>query len=139
MGHMLKVVLMILPLVLLSFPYMLASAQSVKSVEAEGSIVSFNGSPHSGLWVAEADFEDGGSMLAVFKSNTDDIFVITIKGVDSVFGSDKSTITGTGFVAKNGVLLKEAAGTATLSETALELKISDDFIVIGKTTSFTKK
>jgi len=118
---------------------MLASAQSVKSVEAEGSIVSFNGSPHSGLWVAEADFEDGGSMLAVFKSNTDDIFVITIKGVDSVFGSDKSTITGTGFVAKNGVLLKEAAGTATLSETALTLRISDDFIVIGKTTSFTKK
>lgn len=136
---MLKIALMILPLVLLSFPYMLASAQSVKSIEAEGSIVSFNGSPHSGLWVAEANFEDGGSILAVFKSSADDIFIITIKGDDSVFGSDKSTITGTGFVAKNGVLLKEADGTATLSETALELKVGNDFIVIGKTTSFTKK
>lgn len=128
-------------LVLISVPSMLAFAESTsKTVEATGSITSFNGSPHSGLWAGGANFDSGtGSVVSVFKSDAGDIFVITVKGDRLTFDENSFTVMGTGFVAKNGVLLEEGNGTAWISDSRMQIRVNGDVDISGQTTSFTVK
>ncbi len=138
---MLKAAMMLFALVLVSPTYTLATAESgFKSIEVTGSIVLFNDSPHSGLWAAEVDFDHvRGDIISVSKNDANDIFVVTIKGEDVVFEADNLKISGTAFVTKNGVLLEEGDGTASISESEMQVKMNGKVVVTGQTISFTKK
>ena len=56
-----------------------------------------------------------------------------------IFDEDGLTIVGTGFVAKNGMLLDEGNGVAKISESIMEIKVNDDVVVSGHTLSFEMK
>ena len=139
--QMLKIPILIVALVLVSSQYVLASAEpSSKSIEAAGNIVSFNNSPHSGLWAAQASVDSNkGDLMSVFKNDAGDIFIVTVKGDDFVVDEQGLTISGTGFVAKNNVLLKQGNGTATISESSMEIRVNGDVVVSGQTLSFETK
>ena len=139
--QMLKIPTLILALVLVSTQYVLASAEpSSKSIEATGNVVSFNNSPHSGLWAAEASVDNNkGDLVSVFKNDAGDIFIVTVKGDDFMVDEQGLTISGTGFVAKNNVLLKQGNGTARISESSMEIRVNGDVVVSGQTLSFETK
>lgn len=130
-----------LALAALSFPYLMASAQSdVSLIESSGTIISFNQSPHSGPWVAEANIDGQvGSILAVFRNDVGDIFVVTIAGSDLAFDGNNVFLSGTGLVAKNGLVLEEASGSARISEDSITVSVGDRLTVIGTTTTFIEK
>ncbi|MFQ5940713.1 MAG: hypothetical protein ACE5KA_03325 [Nitrososphaerales archaeon] len=139
--RMLTTPVMLLALVLVSTPFMLAFAESsAKNIEASGTVALFNSSPHSGLWAAGADIDkDTGNLVAVFKNDNGDIFVITIAGEDLVLDENGLTIAGKGFVAQNGVLLKEGNGTGKINENGMQIRVNGDIVISGQTTSFEMK
>ena len=139
--QMLKIPILILALVLVSSQYVPASAEpSSKSIKAAGNVVSFNNAPHSGLWAAEASVDSNmGDLVSVFKNDAGDIFIVTVKGDHFMIDEQGLTISGTGFVAKNNVLLKQGNGTARISESSMEIRVNGDVVVSGQTLSFETK
>lgn len=116
--------------------YAIASAESA-NVEASGYIVSYNNSTYMGLWAATADLEVGkGDLISVFKNGDGDIFVVTVKGEGLEVYEDGIAIEGKGIVAKNGALLREGDGIATINDDTVEIKVNGDTAISGKTGSF---
>ncbi|MFQ5970574.1 MAG: hypothetical protein ACE5J2_08800 [Nitrososphaerales archaeon] len=136
--QMLKTMTLLLALVLVS-PYMAAAVHSPTTIEATGSVLLLNDSPQSGLWAAVADFESGtGDIVSAFENDQGDIYVITVKG-DSVFEGEGLTISGEGYLAKNGELLTEGNGTARISEIGMQITVNGDTVVSGQTVYFETK
>lgn len=128
----------LMALVIVSAPVMLAYAQS-GTIEADGSILTFNGSRHSGLWAANIDLENNtGNIVSVFKNEDGDIFVITVRAVE-VDQDDDLTMSGKGFVAMNGELLKEGDGSVLITKNRMEIRVNGDIVISGKTLSFEMK
>ena len=138
---MLKVVVVLFLLSLVYFPHMLSAKEfDFTNIEATGSILLFNDSSHMGLWTAVAYLDNiAGELVSMFTNNESDIFIVTVRGEDLIFDDDGLTIVGTGFVAKNGVLLDEGNGVVKISENIMEIKVNDDVVVSGHTLSFEMK
>ncbi|MBE43740.1 MAG: hypothetical protein CMO16_00960 [Thaumarchaeota archaeon] len=138
---MLKVVVVLFLLSLVYFPHMLTATEfDFTNIEATGSILLFNDSSHMGLWTAVAYLDNiAGELVSMFTNNESDIFIVTVRGEDLIFDDDGLTIVGTGFVAKNGVLLDEGNGVVKISENIMEIKVNDDVVVSGHTLSFEMK
>ena len=139
--YMLKVVVVLFLLSLVYFPHMLTATEfDFTNIEATGSILLFNDSSHMGLWTAVAYLDNiAGELVSMFTNNESDIFIVTVRGEDLIFDDDGLTIVGTGFVAKNGVLLDEGNGVVKISENIMEIKVNDDVVVSGHTLSFEMK
>ena len=139
--YMLKVVVVLFLLSLVYFPHMLTATEfDFTNIEATGSILLFNDSSHMGLWTAVAYLDNiAGELVSMFTNNESDIFIVTVRGEDFIFDDDGLTIVGTGFVAKNGVLLDEGNGVVKISENIMEIKVNDDVVVSGHTLSFEMK
>ena len=139
--YMLKVVVVLFLLSLVYFPHMLSAKEfDFTNIEATGSILLFNDSSHMGLWTAVAYLDNiAGELVSMFTNNESDIFIVTVRGEDLIFDDDGLTIVGTGFVAKNGVLLDEGNGVVKISENIMEIKVNDDVVVSGHTLSFEMK
>ncbi|MFQ5970587.1 MAG: hypothetical protein ACE5J2_08865 [Nitrososphaerales archaeon] len=131
----LKMRILGLALLIALVPYTSAFAESSSNtIDAVGTVSSFNDSPASGLWAAVADFESGtGDIVAVFENEQGDIYVVTVRG-DSAFEGEDLTISGEGYLAKNGELLTEGSGTAIINESGMEIRVSED-AVFGQTVS----
>ncbi|MEM2760689.1 MAG: hypothetical protein QXU32_12310 [Nitrososphaerales archaeon] len=116
---------------------MLAFAETGNNVTASGYILSYNNSTHAGLWAATADLlESKGDLISVFKNDAGDILVVTVRGDKITVDEDNLTIVGTGFVAKNSVLLREGNGTAIINNDTVEVRVNGDIVISGKTVSF---
>ena len=139
--YMLKVVVVLFLLSLVYFPHMLTATEfDFTNIEATGRILLFNDSSHMGLWTAVAYLDNiAGELVSMFTNNESDIFIVTVRGEDLIFDDDGLTIVGTGFVAKNGVLLDEGNGVVKISENIMEIKVNDDVVVSGHTLSFEMK
>ena len=139
--YMLKVVVVLFLLSLVYFPHMLTATEfDFTNIEATGSILLFNDSSHMGLWTAVAYLDNiAGELVSMFTNNESDIFIVTVRGEDLIFDDDGLAIVGTGFVAKNGVLLDEGNGVVKISENIMEIKVNDDVVVSGHTLSFEMK
>ncbi len=136
----LNIPMVLLSLFLVSFPSMLVSAESSSSpVEATGKVISLNNSTHSGVWAAAAYFDIHKGYIFSVSKDGGDVFVVTVAGDNLVFNEQGLGIIGTGFVGKNGILLEQGNGTATINQSGMEIRVNGDIVVSGKTVSFKTK
>jgi hypothetical protein len=137
---MVKIPVAMLSLVLVSTQFLLVYAESVSSVEASGTVSSFNGSVNSGLWAAKADINNStGDLISIFTNDSGDIFVVTLRGSSIILDDQGLAISGTGFVAKNSLLLKEGNGTARINQNNVEITVNGDVMISGHTMLFETK